>query len=597
MDGWAGRILRVNLTRGEYSVEDLAPDLAMKFIGGRGLATKYLYDEIDPRIDPLEPENKLIIAVGPLTGTGVPSCGRAMVVTKSPLTGAIACANMGGFFASELKFAGYDMIIFEGKSPTPVYLSVMNDRVEIKSAQHIWGKLTGETEELIKVEIGDKWAARETQVIRIGPAGENLVKFASVIHPYGAAARSGVGAVMGSKNLKAIAVRGTKGVSIADKKIFRKATLAFWEKIRESKVTRRNIDYGTWDLIFMAKRLGGMSTRNFQAGELEELKDFDGRKVRQEIWVNSKSCYGCPRGTFKVSRVTDTEYAGEGVGPEFESWNQLGPMCGVSNLAATTKASYLCDELGMDTISAGVTIACAMELYERGYLSEKEAGYTLNFGNERAMVGLVDKIGLRQGFGDVLAEGAYRLAEKYGHPELFMGVKRQEMPAWHPQTRQDTGLAYATANCGACHTRGVLDNTAVNAETEGQAARVRWGQDYIAIVDATGLCWSLWGFWTEYIGEMLTMLEAVTGVPYSEESLMLAGERIWNQERLFNLEAGLTTADDTLPRRILEEPCLKGPAEGQVVKLKEMLPDYYRVRGWDENGVPALEKLTELGLT
>jgi len=432
--------------------------------------------------------------------------------------------------------------------------------------------------------------------VRIGPAGENLVKFASVIHSYGAAARSGVGAVMGSKNLKAVAVRGTKGVSIADKKVFRKATLAFWERIREAKVTRRNIDYGTWDLIFMAKRLGGMSTRNFQAGELEEIKDFDGRQVREKIWVSSRSCYGCPRGTFKVSRVTDPEYAGEGVGPEFESWNQLGPMCGVSNLAATTKASYLCDELGMDTISAGVTIACAMEMYEKGYLSEKEAGYRLNFGNEKAMVELVDKIGLRQGFGDVLAEGAYRLAEKYGHPELFMVVKGQEMPAWHPQTRQDTGLAYATANCGACHTRGVLDNTAVNTETDGQAVRVRWGQDYISVVDAVGLCWSLWGFWTEYIDEMLTMLEAVTGVPYNEESLMLAGERIWNQERMFNLKAGLTTADDTLPRRILEEPCLKGPAEGQVVKLKEMLPDYYRVRGWDENGVPTPEKLAELGL-
>jgi len=596
MDGWAGRILRVNLTDGEYSVETLAPDMARKFIGGRGLAAKYLYDEIDPRIDPLGPDNKLMIAVGPLTGTGVPSCGRAMVVTKSPLTGAIACANMGGFFASELKFAGYDMIVFEGKSPVPVYLSIMNDKVEIKPARHIWGKLTGETEELIKAEIGDKGVAKETQIVRIGPAGENLVKFASVIHSYGAAARSGVGAVMGSKNLKAVAVRGTKGVSIADKKVFRKATLAFWERIREAKVTRRNIDYGTWDLIFMAKRLGGMSTRNFQAGELEELKDFDGMQVREKIWVSSRSCYGCPRGTFKVSRVTDPEYAGEGVGPEFESWNQLGPMCGVSNLAATTKASYLCDELGMDTISAGVTIACAMEMYEKGYLSEKEAGYRLNFGNEKAMVELVDKIGLRQGFGDVLAEGAYRLAEKYGHPELFMGVKGQEMPAWHPQTRQDTGLAYATANCGACHTRGVLDNTAVNTETDGQAVRVRWGQDYISVVDAVGLCWSLWGFWTEYIDEMLTMLEAVTGVPYNEESLMLAGERIWNQERMFNLKAGLTAADDTLPRRILEEPCLKGPAEGQVVKLKEMLPDYYRVRGWDENGVPTPEKLAELGL-
>ena len=596
MNGWAGRILRVDLTSGKYSVESLDPDLARKFIGGRGLAAKYLYDEIDPLVDPLTPGNKLIFTVGPLTGTGVPSCGRAMVVTKSPLSGAIACANMGGFFASELKFAGYDMVIFEGKSPTPVYLSIMNDKVEIKPAPHIWGKRTGETSEIIKSEIGDKWTAKETQVVRIGPAGENLVKFASVIHDYGAAARSGIGAVMGSKNLKALAVWGSKGVTIADKKAFRKATLAFWERIREAKVTHRNIQYGTWDLIFMAKKLGGMSTKNFQAGEMEELKDFDGRKVREQIWVNTKSCYGCPRGTFKISRVTDGEFAGEGVGPEFESWNQLGPMCGVSDLAATTKASYLCDELGMDTISAGVTIACAMELYEKGYLSEKEAGYKLNFGNAKGMVELVEKIGLRQGFGDVLAEGAHRVAEKYKHPEIFMGVKKQEMPAWHPQARQDTGLAYATANCGACHTRGVLNNIEVSTETVGQAARVKWGQDYVTIVDVTGLCWSLWGFWTEYMDELLTMLNAATGETYTEQSLLQAGERIWNLERLFNLKAGFTAADDTLPKRMLEEPCLKGPAEGQVVRLKEMLPDYYQLRGWDEKGVPTKKKLKELGL-
>ena len=596
MYGWAGRILRVDLTREKYSIEEIDPGVARGFLGGRGLAAKYLYDEMDAQVDPLSPENKLIFAVGPLTGTGVPSCGRAMVITKSPLTGAVACANMGGFFASELKFAGYDMIIFEGKAPNPVYLSIVNDKVEIKSAQHIWGQRTVETQEMIKAEIGDEWIAKETQIVRIGPAGENLVKFASVIHDYGAAARSGVGAVMGSKNLKAIAVRGTKGVAVADKKGFRKATLAFWERLRDAKVTHRNIEFGTWDLIFMGKRLGGIATKNYQAGEMEELKDFDGRNVRRDIWVNSKSCYGCPRGTFKVSRVTDPEYAGEGVGPEFESWTQLGPMVGVSNLAATTKASYLCDELGMDTISAGVTIACAMELYERSYLPEKDAGYKLNFGNAKAVVELVEKIGLREGFGDVLAEGAYRLAEKYGHPKLFMGVKKQEMPAWHPQARQDTGLAYATANCGACHTKGTLNNTEVNTETAGQAASVKWGQDYVTIVDATGLCWSLWGFWTEYIDELLTMLNAVTGETYNEESLFRAGERIWNLERLFNLRAGFTSADDTLPKRILEEPCLKGPAEGQVVRLEEMLPEYYQLRGWDENGVPSKNKLAELGL-
>ena len=597
MDGWAGRILRVKLTRGNYSVEDLDTGLAEDFIGGRGLSVKYLFDEIDAVVDSLSPENKLLLATGPLTGTMVPASARAMVATKSPLTGAIACANMGGYFGTELKFAGYDMIIIEGKSPSPVYLSIMDGKVEIKPAQHIWGKRTNETEKIIQAEIGAEGGARKAQVISIGPAGENLVKFAGIIHSCGAAARSGVGAVMGSKNLKAIAVRGTRGVTIADKAGFKKAVKVSLDRVKDSKATQRNILYGTWDLIFLAKRLGGMSTRNFQAGELEELKDFDGRDVREEIFVRTRSCYGCPRGTFKVTRVTDPEFEGEGMGPEFESWNQLGPLCGVSNLAATTKASYLCDELGMDTISTGVTIACAMELYEKGYLPEEDVGYKLNFGNAKAMVELVEKMGLRQGFGDVLAEGGYQLARKYGHPELFMGVKKQGMPAWHPQARQDTGLAYATANCGACHTRAILNTMETQTETAGQAAGVKWGQDYIAVIDACGLCWSLWMFQPETLGELVTMMKMATGVDYTEESLLLAGERIWNLERLFNLKAGLTAEDDTLPKRVLEEPCLKGDAEGQVVRLNEMLPEYYQLRGWDKSGVPAPEKLQELGLT
>ena len=596
MDGWVGRVLRVNLTRCDCYVENLAPDLVRDYIGGRGLATKFLFDEIDAGIDPLSPENKLLLATGALTGTRVPASARAMVVTKSPITGAIACANMGGYFGPQLKFAGYDMIVFEGKSPVPVYLSIMDDSVEIKPARHIWGKRTSEAETIIKSEMGDKGKARGVQVVSIGPAGENLVKFASIIHSCGAAARSGVGAVMGAKNLKAIAVRGTKGVTIADKDGFKKAVKVSLDRVKDSKATQRNILYGTWDLIFLAKRLGGMSTRNFQAGELEELKDFDGRDVRREIFVKTKSCFGCPRGTFKVTRVNAPEFAGEGMGPEFESWNQLGPLCGVSNLAATTKASYLCDELGMDTISTGVTIAGAMELYEREYLPEEDVGYKLNFGNAKAMVELVEKIGLRQGFGDVLAEGGHHLAEKYGHSELFMGVKKQEMPAWHPQARQDTGLAYATANCGACHTRAILNTMEAQRETDGQAARVKWGQDYIAVIDATGLCWSLWGFQPESIDELVTMLVMATGVHYNKESLLLVGERIWNLERLFNLKAGLTAEDDTLPKRILEEPCLKGAAEGQVIRLDEMLPEYYQLRGWDESGIPTPDKLNELGL-
>ena len=596
MDGWVGSILRVNLTRGDYTVEDLDYDLAEKFLGGRGLADKFLFDEIDPKVDPLSPENKLIIATGPLTGTHVPATGRAMVVTKSPLTGAIACANFGGYFGPELKFAGYDMIIFEGKSPEPVYVSIVDDNVEIKPAQHIWGKRTSETDKIIKAEMEDEWKARETHTIRIGPAGENLVRMSAVIYSGGAAARSGVGAVMGSKNLKAVAVRGTKPITIADKEGYQETVKASWDKVMTSKATERALTHGTWDLIFLAKRVGALCSLNCQAGELEELKDIDGRDVRKQIFVKSKSCFGCGRGCFKVSRVTDPEYESEGMGPEYEGFDELGPQCGIANISAITKAAHLCDELGMDTISMGVTVACAMELYEKGFLPEKDVGYKLNFGSDKAMVELVEKTGLRQDFGDALAEGGYRLAEKYGHPEVFMGSKKQEMPAWHPQYHQGTGLAYATANCGACHTRGLLSVFEVKTETEGVPAEVKWGQDYFTAIDSVGGCWSLYMTTSEDFGDMVAMLSALTGVDYTEESLLLAGERIWNLERQFNLKAGLTAADDTLSKRILEEPCLKGAAEGQVVRLNEMLPEYYELRGWDKNGVPTPEKLAELGL-
>jgi len=590
MDGWVGKILRVNLTEGDCFVEDLDPDMAKAFVGGRGVASKFLFDELPPAIDPLDPANKLIFATGPLTGTRAITGCRYMVVTKSPLTGCIVCSNAGGYFGPELKFAGYDLIIFEGKSPKPVYLSIVNNNVEIRPAQHLWGRSTVQTEEIIRSEVSD------AQIASIGPAGENLVRMACVINAHRAAARSGVGAVMGSKNLKAVAVRGTGRPTIADSHGFRKATLALVDRIRKEKkfALEARVKYGTWRIIEMMLNLGMLPTKNFTAGFLNGISTID--EIRSEILVKEKACFACPFRCGRVTKLNDTEFQGEGEGPEHESFTQLGPCCGINNLAAITKANYRCNELGMDTISTGVTIACAMELYEKGYIPQKDVPFPVNFGDKYAMVKLVEMIGAREGIGDLLAEGSYRLAERYGHPEISMSVKKQEMPALHPQGYQGLGLAYATSNSGACHTRSNL-NFDNRLETAGQAAMIKEGQDFIAVVDSAGLCWSIFGGLLMLKNELLIQLELATGAGYTEETMMLAGERIFNLERLFNLEAGMTGKDDTLPKRMLEEPMLKGQAKGQVVKLGEMLPEYYKLRGWDENGVPAPEKLAQLGLT
>lgn len=596
MDGWVGRILRVDLSRGDCSIEDLDLDTATAFIGGRGLASKLLSDEIDPAIDPLRLENKLMFATGPLTGTGAITGSRYMVVTKSPLTGIIACSNAGGHFGPELKFAGYDLIIFEGKSPEPVYVSIMNDNVEIKPAKHLWGRSTVEAEGIIRSEIDDASRARKTHIASIGPAGENLVKMACVVNASRAAARSGVGAVMGSKNLKAVAVRGTRRPTVADSDGFRKARLAFMGEIKKQKkfaFEARN-KYGTWRITEMMLNLGMLPTKNFTAGFLDGISTID--EIRSEILVKAKSCFACPFRCGRVTRLSHPEFQGEGEGPEHESFTQLGPCCGINNLAAITKANYLCNEMGMDTISVGVTIACTMELYEKGYIPEKDIPFPIRFGDKYAMVKLVQMIAAREGIGDLLAEGSYRLADYYGHPEISMSVKGQELPALHPQGYQGLGLAYATSNSGACHTRSNL-NFNRRLETADQAAMTKMGQDFIAVVDSSGLCWSIFGGLSMSKDELLTQLELATGVNYTEETMILAGERIFNLERLFNLKAGITAKDDILPKRMLEEPMLKGEAEGQVVRLAEMLPEYYKARGWDENGIPTPEKLVQLGLT
>jgi len=606
MDGWVGKILRVDLTKGDYVEEELDVNLAKKFVGGRGLASKILFDEIDPMIDPLSPGNKLIFATGPATGAALGG-SRYMVVTKSPLTGTIGTANAAGGFGPTLKFAGYDLIIFEGRSEEPVYLSICDDVVEIKAARHLWGKTTHETEDIIRDEIGNYWKARETHIACIGPAGEKLARLAAIINDkHRAAGRGGLGAVMGSKNLKAIAVRGTKTITVADKDACREAFLSILEINKKSPATSLETansypNQGTARVVNITNAKGILPVRNFQGGVFEEAAKINGEALRDTILNRKVSCFACLVSCGRLTKVDVPGFEGEGEGPEYETIGLLGSSCGVSSLPAIAKASYICNELGMDTIEMGGAIACAMELFERGFLPEKEIGFELNFGNAEAMVKLVGQAGLRQGFGDVLADGGYRMAERYGHPELFMGVKKQGFAAYEPRALKGMGLGYVTSNRGACHFRGatLLVEISDPYSIEGKPAILKQLQDQTAVVDAAGLCmFNTRGLTPDKIWNVvLTILETVTGAGYDIESILRAGERIWNLERLFNLKAGFTKKDDTLPPRMLREPIPTGPAKGQVHELNIMLPEYYQVRGWDENGVPTPEKLEELGLT
>jgi len=608
MNGWVGKVLRVDLTNESFAVEDLDADLAKDYIGGRGLATKILYDEIDPAIEPLSPDNKLIFATGPLTGTGAIAGSRYMVVTKSPLTNCIACSNSGGYFGPELKYAGYDMIIFEGKAAEPVYLFINDDTIELRSAADLWGMTTHATEDAIRSCIGKPWKGDQFRIASIGPAGEKLSRAACIINDKArAAGRSGVGAVMGSKNLKAIAVKGSKGVTVTDRDKYREMIRASIEKNRSeaAKVTSQALPiYGTSVLVNIINESGILCTRNFQTGRFEGAESISGETIAETILKRKRGCFSCPMACGRVTEIGDPKFEGKGEGPEYETTALFGASCGVDNLAAVTKANYLCNELGLDTIEAGNIVACTMELYEKGYLPEKDIGFKANFGNAEALVKLVELMGKREGIGDLLSEGGYATAEKYGHPELFMGVKKQGLPAYDPRGVQGMGLSYATSNRGACHVRSYLIATeilGVNVKrdpsaTDGKAAVVKDFQDFTAVIDSTGLC--LFLSLAEGYGpdDVVPLLEVATGESFTKEDIMLAGERIWNLERLYNLKAGLTKADDTLPPRFLKEPMPEGPFKGAVCKLDQMLPEYYQLRGWDTNGVPTAEKLKQLGL-
>jgi len=609
MPGWRGKILRVDLTKGECKEESLDPHVARDYTGGRGLGIYYLNKEVDPRCDPLSPENTMIMAAGPLTGTQAPTASRYMVMTKGPLTGAVTCSNSGGHFPRELKRVGFDGLIFRGRAPEPVYLWIDKGRAELRKADHLWGKTVPETTDNLLGETDPR-----ARVACIGPAGEKLVLFAAIINDrYRAAGRSGVGAVMGAKNLKAVAVLGEGSIPVADEEGFKKIQDTVLTKFRNAVKAAPSplSQHGTIGVMTpLTQKHGILPTKNFLQGTFTGWEAITGQTLTQKYLQKTVACWACPVACGRFTKVEEPGFEGEGEGPEYETGFALGSLCMVDNLAAITKANYLCNDLGLDTMTMGATIACAMELFDRGSLTEKQAGGPVRWGDAQKLVELVKRTGYREGLGNELAEGSDRLAKRYGHPELAMVSKRLELPGYDPRGLQGAGLNYATSPIGGSHCRAHMAYCEMVGmpklvdphEWKGKARIVRLWQDVFSIIDSSGLCIffavrNLLRPELEILPDgILEYLNAVTGAGYTMDELVRAGERTLNAERMFLVRAGFSRKDDSLPRRLTEEPLNEGPARGKVVHLDEMLDEYYQERGWSQDGIPTEAKLRELGL-
>ena len=613
---WAGKILRVNLSAGTVKSEPLNMGWARDYVGSRGLGTKYLVEEIDATVDPLAPENKIIWATGPLTGTMASTGGRYTVITKGPLTGAIACSNSGGYWGAELKMAGWDMIIFEGKSPTPVYLYINDDLAELRDAAHLWGKSVWQTEEMLKKGLQDPL----TRVSSIGKAGENGVLYAAVVNDlHRAAGRSGVGTVMGSKNLKAIAVRGTKGVgNLRDPKAFMKAVVETKKILADNGVTGQGLPtYGTQVLMNVINEMGALPTRNHRDVQFEGAKDISAEAMitprktdGKKHLVSTQACFGCTIACGRISKIDENhftivnkpQYRGASGGLEYEAAWSLGAANGVNDLEALQYANLLCNEEGIDPITFGATVGAVMELYDMGVLTKEQIGIDAKFGSAETLAFLAEETVNGRGFGIEIGQGSKRLTAKYGHPELSMSSKGQEFPAYDGRAIQGIGLAYATSNRGGCHLRGYTIASEVfgipvktdPTEHAGKPELVKAFQDATAAFDSSGLCIFTTFAWS--LPELSAQLAPACSEEYTTEELAKIGERIWNMEREFNNRAGFTSKDDSLPARLLNEPCKTGGSKGKVSMLPVMLPQYYAARGWDTEGRPTAETKARLGL-
>jgi aldehyde:ferredoxin oxidoreductase len=590
MDGYAGKMVYADLLKGKITIRPTPPELKKDYIGGRGFGIRLLTDMVDPKIEPLGDRNILVYAAGPLTGTGIPLGSRYEVSTISPLTGTAMSANSGGVFGWKMKKAGFDAVVVTGKSKTPVYLLLDKGKAELRDAAHLWGKTTGQTTDAIVNELNDK----SVRVSCIGPAGEKLVLFACIINEKArAAGRGGVGAVMGSKNLKAIAARGDQPLKAADEERLNVVKDRVRRKIEENGIEKALHSYGTAVLVNIINENYVLPTRNFQTAHFPDAEKISGETIAKTILKKPKGCYAC---IVQCGRVH--EFDGEaGEGPEYEPVWAFGADCGIADLKAVARANNICNEYGLDAISAPATIACLMEMAEKGYVK-----HPVRFGDAKGLLTLVEQIGKREGIGNELAEGSFRFAASYGHPECSMSSKKQELPAYDPRGIQGYGLATATSVRGGDHVYGYMISPEVLGApekldpyvTKGKAAWVKTFQDLTAGIDASGMC--LFTSFALDAQDYADLLTATTGMKIDPAGLLMVGERIWNLQKLFNIRRGFGRKDDTLPARLLNEPLREGAPAGQVWRGDEMLDDYYAVRGWDKEGTPTPEKRRELGI-
>ena len=594
LSGYHGVILEVDLTSGKVDKKPLSPEDAWRFVGGRGLGMKLLWDRLKkPGLNSLSPENPLIFMSGPFSGLPVPSASRACVVTKSPHTSplkskykfasTISYANVGGFIGPEIRFAGYDGIVISGKSSSPVYLVIEDDRVELREAKKFWGMKTDEFDRKLTEELGD----RRFKTCYIGPAGENLVEYAAILHTAArAAGRGGVGCVMGSKNLKAIAIRGTRVPPVADHKRFVTLLEEARQGFKGAPLTESWRRYGTASSIVTSSDAGSQAVKNYREGTFPEAAQISGVAAEKRIWVRDFACFCCPLACKKSGAVRSGPYAGlVHDGPEYETGTMLGANLLISDLEGLMKAIYDVDDYGLDQISTGNVLGFLMEAYEKGYIDSAFLdGLDLKWGDVPSTIQMIGKIARREGVGDLASKGVRALAEKIGQDssKFAIHVKGHELAAWNVHVSTSRAVCYATANRGACHLNGgnprAQNNTAMN--------------------DCTGLCsFAQGGFRPGLLRELLS---SITGEEWTDEDYAKTGERVYNLEKAMNYREGFRREDDNLPDRFFEEPLTVGPKKGAVLNRDEFLKimdNYYKERSWDiKTSKPGLEKLKSLGL-
>ncbi|MBA7656504.1 putative oxidoreductase YdhV [subsurface metagenome] len=604
MYSYTGRILHIDLSTKETSVQTVSEEFLKKYLGGVGLASKLLYDNIKPGVDPLSPENVLTFASSAFGGTIVPVGTKHGIASKSPLTGFLGDSLSSSYWSQTIKRAGYDGIVIKGKSEDLIYLFIDDDDVHFKNAEHLAGLGCFETEEAIRDEIGDQ----NVRVCTIGLAGENLVKFACISNDRGRkAGRTGQGAVMGSKNLKAIALRGSKPINVANPEELSKKCFDLM-KIAQGTPTEKYRILGTPANVLVMNRLATLPTRNFQSATFEKAELVSGEYLHEHYVEKTVACSGCPIACEHIAKVEDGPYKDARTKVEYESLFALGPCCGIDYMPAIIKACELCDTYGMDTMSTGVTVAWAMECYEKGIFTKKDTdGLDIKFGNHEPYIKLIEKIAKREGIGDLLAEGTKRASEKVGKgsKHFAMNVKGLECPGYDPRGLKTFALGCAVGTRGPCHNR----SGAYEADIKGWTDRFTYDKEkgkyaaerenYAATFDSFVLCKFIRGCFEDYYKEASDLYTLTTGIEMTPDELKKTGERIWNLKKAFNIREGWTRKDDTLPPRIMKDPIPEGVAKGHLIKKKdlEFLKDaYYKARGWTKDGMIPKEKLVELGL-